>query len=1380
MDEALRYNQQLQFCKQLHCLQVQLCEDTYLSDELLNSLYALGKFFKTPACVLQQLAATYPEFAAKLQRSIKQHPLREMHIEQMEGDAVEAVVADAEQLAGMLQPMYKELQELGKFLVRASNLLADLHQLLIPVTMATAPEAIEFFMALFCNTTRIVLLMDKVPWKLLVQVYTIVTTALDGSSPPGRTAVCELLDKLSEPVPYLQTLFQPISSRVSQVLELAVSPVLDHVASASVLEQCSVFDVTRLGQTQLGITGMSLDKTYSFMQRLEDFRSWALLGFLACPAALQGVSAQPLMAALLQESFVLPVHGDVVLPLHTLYQQHVTPALEQLLSVLLDSSTAKASKQAQLADAKQLISRCYAAAVEGAEAEHAARRRLITRVLQDVHACLEDDVAHLPDALPMALAAQAYAKSELLWYFRHVGDKLPPPPSTPTASKLTGQLLGQAGAKSTQLADDEQVVALVAAAAALYDLLEEHQDALQGQQLATMRALLEQQVLPETAAVLATADKNAREIPSSGKERVVPKILVPLVKGVVYPLADLAQAEDVAAARPDEPSSQQQQQTPASQPGGSDAAAEQAAEGVHAGEPSAAVCVEREPLQAEADEAADPAAVLRSVQQHMVHLTMLLCSRNLWMRPAVLEAPAQDPQYLEAIHKLVERCPFAVCFMSALDKSCSLHQLVHYQHKLQRLQQHVLQGTNLAARDTMCHCPALVKVLHWFEHNQPVVDASGMSARDYAAEAKALACSLLEEQCGTVALFLTEMAQELSRELYVKHPVSLAATKTAPRTPRKGASSSSGGAASTAAAAEAGAATRGGRQDADAASAPDQQAAGRLATAVAGAGGAASASVRCRAVALAHALDVVGAVRVSSDRLVLPAEYLRAALQQCMLLQLNEMVVTAEVPPVPSQLVRLLTDMLWAAAELREVLNIDVTPELWQVLLNHAQPDWVLPPSSNGGALQGAGGAVVPWLPQTASTGKEPFSPFTPSSGSAGGEAGSSAGGSSGGASEGGGCATGGVPIEVFGMIQAFGEWYVQAVVRDVRGLGVMFAPQLCCFTCLAGPKEAIQQRTSLPELTALFQVFGPYAAMKLCALTDGVLLDSLGQLDSCLSRWKELLDPITLAVVRDECCLDAVASASSTLADEGQVLTQARQLSRCLAFRQLLSEALAQALASTFPAAGATVDAVASNMQLYAAEGSGRAAQAAAGDWGGLVAGRHVCDLFDLPRPGLQGVGAPAVADPVVVNTLVGSNNYERYKAWFNLPTLLGLSLQSPTISSTTLDLAQHSLSNELHALVHAAKCLALAQQAAANKVLPCGSTFLHPEAADQAASMLASFAKVAATTLYLRNDTAGVRACKLLVLEQHPNTPGSNLADAWVPACRVRSSLMQQKALG
>jgi hypothetical protein len=42
--------------------------------------------------------------------------------------------------------------------------------LLLCLQMATAPQVIEFFMTLFCNTTRIVLLMERVPWRLLVQV----------------------------------------------------------------------------------------------------------------------------------------------------------------------------------------------------------------------------------------------------------------------------------------------------------------------------------------------------------------------------------------------------------------------------------------------------------------------------------------------------------------------------------------------------------------------------------------------------------------------------------------------------------------------------------------------------------------------------------------------------------------------------------------------------------------------------------------------------------------------------------------------------------------------------------------------------------------------------------------------------------------------------------------------------------------------------------------------------------------------------------------------------------------------------------------------------------------------------------------------------------
>jgi hypothetical protein len=61
MEDALRYNQHLQFCKQLQVLQRQLCEETHLSSGLLSSLYALGKYHQTPASCLTQLAAAFPE-----------------------------------------------------------------------------------------------------------------------------------------------------------------------------------------------------------------------------------------------------------------------------------------------------------------------------------------------------------------------------------------------------------------------------------------------------------------------------------------------------------------------------------------------------------------------------------------------------------------------------------------------------------------------------------------------------------------------------------------------------------------------------------------------------------------------------------------------------------------------------------------------------------------------------------------------------------------------------------------------------------------------------------------------------------------------------------------------------------------------------------------------------------------------------------------------------------------------------------------------------------------------------------------------------------------------------------------------------------------------
>lgn len=69
-----------------------------------------------------------------------------------------------------------------------------------------------------------------------------------------------------------------------QILELAVSTVLDHLATVKVLERSPVFDITRLGQMQLGITGLSLSRTYRYSQA-HHWTSKHVCHVLLCPTA---------------------------------------------------------------------------------------------------------------------------------------------------------------------------------------------------------------------------------------------------------------------------------------------------------------------------------------------------------------------------------------------------------------------------------------------------------------------------------------------------------------------------------------------------------------------------------------------------------------------------------------------------------------------------------------------------------------------------------------------------------------------------------------------------------------------------------------------------------------------------------------------------------------------------------------------------------------------------------------------------------------------------------------------------------------------------------------------------------------------------------------
>lgn len=76
--------------------------------------------------------------------------------------------------------------------------------------------------------------------------------------------------------------------------------------------------------------------------------------------------------------------------------------------------------------------------------------------------------------------------------------------------------------------------------------------------------------------------------------------------------------------------------------------------------------------------------------------------------------------------------------------------------------------------------------------------------------------------------------------------------------------------------------------------------------------------------------------------------------------------------------------------------------------------------------------------------------------------------------------------------------------------------------------------------------MFGPYAALKLAELSEGVVLDCLSQLDECLARWKELLDPVTMAVVVSTAGFAGCAGCALTVA--GYVKLATAVLGHCTA----------------------------------------------------------------------------------------------------------------------------------------------------------------------------------------------------------------------------------------
>jgi hypothetical protein len=164
-----------------------------------------------------------------------------------------------------------------------------------------------------------------------------------------------------------------------------------------------------------------------------------------------------------------------------------------------------------------------------------------------------------------------------------------------------------------------------------------------------------------------------------------------------------------------------------------------------------------------------------------------------------------------------------------------------------------------------------------------------------------------------------------------------------------------------------------------------------------------------------------------------------------------------------------------------------------QVLLNHAQPEWAFPPAPDSSEAAPTASKLPArsssWLPRSPGPsrpieakallrdGKETSSADESAMGAAAAAAGMQqpepAVAAAGTAREACEAVTvnAGIQVQLNSIVDAYGDWYVQQVVRDVKGQGVLYAPQLRAFTAVAGQADVIQSRACLQELAALVKV---------------------------------------------------------------------------------------------------------------------------------------------------------------------------------------------------------------------------------------------------------------------------------------------------------------------
>ncbi|KAG0587429.1 hypothetical protein KC19_2G163800 [Ceratodon purpureus] len=382
----------------------------------LGSMHYPDSFWKTG------IFPDMPKLCLHVARKFPEHPAK-MQLDKVDKAGVDMLHEHAGRYVSTLEPWIMVLEDLMTFREQSLRVILDLSSTVVTLLPNQNPLLLRVFMDLFCSFVRVNLLADKVPRKMLLQMYNLTHTMMKSGRDYGAYhRMVQFVEAYDPPLKGLHDDLNFVSPRIGEILD-AVGPTVLLGSDFQKLRSEGYLSPFHPRYPEK-LTNSAHPARAQELVNIESYREWALIGYLVCPTELLRPGAVDIASVLLKESLILPLFRDEYILLHEEYQQYVLPRIAESKKLAKAGRSKGRDADAEYNLAKQVekqICDAQDTAINNADAAHKEHRLLLKQEIGRMLLFFSDQPTLLAPNLQMVFAALVMIRAEILWFFSHVG-----------------------------------------------------------------------------------------------------------------------------------------------------------------------------------------------------------------------------------------------------------------------------------------------------------------------------------------------------------------------------------------------------------------------------------------------------------------------------------------------------------------------------------------------------------------------------------------------------------------------------------------------------------------------------------------------------------------------------------------------------------------------------------------------------------------------------------------------------------------------------------------------------------------------------------------------------------------------------------------------